>query len=96
MRSVLLQLADLLLHLLGFGVLGPKAPDEGLGRIDLALLVPGGVGQGLVPLALLFFEVVVVAGVQIDDALVEVGDVGDHAVEEVAVVADDHQGARSS
>ena len=92
----LLQLADLLLHLLGLGVLGPEAADEGLGRFDLALLVAGGVDQGLVALALLFFEVVVVAGIEVDDAPIEVGDVGDHAVQEVAVVAYHHQGARSS
>ena len=85
----LLQLADLLLHLLGLGVLGPEAADEGLGRVDLALLVLGGVDQGLVALPLLLLVVVVVAGVEVDDAPVEVGDVGDHPVEEVAVVADD-------
>ena len=90
----LLQLPDLLLHLLGLGVLGPEAADEGLGRIDLALLVLGRVDQGLVALLLLLLEVVVVAGVEVDDAPVEVGDVRDHAVEEVAVVADDDQGAR--
>ena len=62
-----LQLADLLLHLLGLGVLGPEAADEGLGRLDLALLVLGGVDQGLVALALLLLVVVVVAGVEVDD-----------------------------
>ena len=92
----LLQLADLLLHLLGLGVLGPEAADEGLGRLDLALLVLGGVDQSLVALALLLLEVVVVTRVEVDDASVEVGDVRDHAVEEVAVVADDDEGARSN
>ena len=89
-----LQLADLLLHLLGLGVLGPEAADEGLGRVDLPLLVLGGVDQSLVALPLLLLEVVVVARVEVDDAPVEIGDVGDHPVEEVAVVADDHQRAR--
>ena len=50
--------------------------------------------QRLVALALLRLEVVVVAGVEVDHAPVELHDVGDHAVEEVAVVADDHQRAR--
>ena len=49
--------------------------------------------ERLVALALLHLEVVVVARVEVDDAAVEVGDMRGHAVEEVAVVADDHEGA---
>ena len=64
---------------------------KALGRVDLALLVLGGVDERLVALALLLLEVVVVARVEVDDAPIEVGDVGDHAVEEVAVVADDQE-----
>jgi len=89
-----LELPDLLLHLLGLGVLGAEAADERLGRFDLPLLVLGSVCQSLVPLSLLLLEVVVAAGVQVDDPPVEIGYVSDHAVEEVTVVADHDERSR--
>ena len=87
-----LQGLDAALRLAGLARLGAEALHEGVHVGDLALLAREGrllLGQALGALAL---EGAVVAGVGVGAGLLDVADVGDHRIEEVPVVGDQHQG----
>jgi len=86
-----LQRLEPRLGLAGLGRLGPEPVDEGLHVGDLLLLffVPGllqGHALGALP-----FELRIAPGVAVEPALLDMHDVVDGVVEEIAVVRDQHQ-----
>ena len=88
-----LQRLHAALCLPGLGRLGTEAVDEAVQVLDLALLL---FVHRLLQCQLgrtLSFEGGVVAGVELHAALLDMQDVADHGVEEVAVVRDHHQRA---
>ena len=88
-----LQGLDAALGLAGLGGLGAEALDEALDAADLLLLAD----KGGLALAQAFgaqgLEGAVVAGVKIQLTLLDVGDLADDGVQEVAVVGDQQEGA---
>ena len=89
----LLDLADALLRLGGFGGLVAELVDENLHVGDVALL-GGTLGAHLLQVVLALLEVAaVIAGVGGHAAVLERGDVVDAGVHKGAVVADDEHGA---
>ena len=87
------QRLDSTLRLPGFGGLGPEAGDEAfqMGNFPLLLvirrLLQGQSGGALC------LEIGITAGVESDTLLINMGNMVNHAVEDIAVVGDEQQGA---